>query len=71
MVERLVAGLEGGDNVMCDVRRYVEGRRDPVEEGATPLFAAVAQCMEQVVGVAVLRQEEVRVTPPPLLSQYY
>ncbi len=59
-----------------DVRRYVEGRRDPLQEGATPIFAAVAECVGQVVGVAVLRQEEVggaacnarsslNVAPPP------
>lgn len=60
-IAKLVSGLEGGEGVMGDVGRYVEGRRDPLGEGATPLFAAVAVCAGQVVGVAVLRQEEVGV----------
>ena len=58
-MERLVAELKGEEEVVEGVRRFVEGRRDPVGEGATPLFAAVAVCADQIVGVAVLRQEEV------------
>ena len=44
---------------MEDVRRYVGAGRDPLGEGATPLCAVVAECADQVVGVAVIRQEEV------------
>lgn len=58
-VEKLVGGLEGGEGVIADVRRYVEARRDPLGEGATPLSAVVAECAQQVVGVAIVRQEEV------------
>ena len=58
-VEKLVGGLEGGEGVIADVKRYVEARRDPLGEGATPLSAVVAECAHQVVGVAILRQEEV------------
>ena len=58
-VEKLVGGLEGGDGVVADVKRYVEARRDPLGEGATPLSAVVAECAHQVVGVAIVRQEEV------------
>ena len=58
-MEKLVGGLEGGDGVVADVKRYVEARRDPLGEGATPLSAVVAKCAHQVVGVAIVRQEEV------------
>ena len=58
-VEKLVGGLEGGEGVIADVKRYVEARRDLLGEGATPLSAVVAECAQQVVGVAILRQEEV------------
>ena len=58
-VEKLVGGLEGGEGVIADVKRYVETRRDPLGEGATPLSAVVAECAHQVVGVAIVRQEEV------------
>ena len=58
-VEKLVGGLEGGEGVNADVKRYVEARRDRLGEGATPLSAVVAECAHQVVGVAILRQEEV------------
>ncbi len=58
-VKVLVSGLEGGVALLGDIQKYVEGRRDSLEDGATPLFAAVAECVGQVVGVAVLRQEEV------------
>ena len=43
-----------------DVKRYVEARRDPLVEGGTPLSALVAKCAGQVVGVAVMREEAVR-----------
>ena len=58
-VEKLVGGLEGGEGVIADVKRYMEARRDFLGEGATPLSAVVAECAQQVVGVAILRQEEV------------
>ena len=31
-----------------------------VKEGATPLVAMVAECVNQIVGVAVVRKEEVK-----------
>lgn len=58
-VKELVCGLEGSDCVMGDVVRSVEGGRDGVKEGATPLSAMVAECANQIVGVAVIRREEV------------
>ena len=58
-VEGLVKGLDGSDDVIRDVQRFVEAGRDPLGDGATPLSAVVAKCAGQVVGVAVLRQEEV------------
>lgn len=61
----VVCGLEGGDCVMADVVRSVEGGRDGVKEGATPLSAMVAECADQIVGVAVIRKEEVSQPCPP------
>ena len=49
---------------MADVVRSVEGGRDSVKEGATPLSAMVAECAGQVVGVAVVRREEVSQSHP-------
>ena len=49
---------------MSDVVKGVEGGRDGVKEGATPLSAMVAECANQIVGVAVVRREEVNVQCP-------
>lgn len=54
-----MCGLEGSECVMADVVRSVEGGRDGVKEGATPLSSMVAECADQIVGVAVTRREEV------------
>ena len=74
-VEHLLGGLEGSECVMADVVRSVEGGRDGVKEGATPLSAMVAECAGQVVGVAVVRREEVSQShpsqsPPPSSSSH-
>ena len=58
-VKHLVSSLEGSECVMSDVVKGVEGGRDRVKEGATPLAAMVAECANQIVGVAVIRREEV------------
>ena len=59
-VRDLVEGVEGREGVMSDVVRGVEGGRDSIKDGATPLSALVAECADQIVGVAVVRREEVR-----------
>ena len=43
-----------------DVNRYIQAKRDPLNEDATPISALVAKCSDQVVGVVVLRDEEVK-----------
>ena len=58
-VKHLVGSLEGGECVMTDVVRSVERGRDGMKEGATPISALVAECADQIVGVAVVRKEEV------------
>ena len=59
-VKHLVGSVEGSDCVMSDVVRGVEGGRDGVKEGATPINAMVAECASQIVGVAIIRREEVK-----------
>ena len=63
-VAKLAADLHGSSELSEDVQRYVDGRRDPLVEGATPISALVAKCADQVVGVAVLRNERVRFLVP-------
>lgn len=46
--------------MMKDLQRYIEAKRDPLAEGATPISALVAECSGQIVGVAIMRDEEVR-----------
>ena len=60
-VAQLVAGLEGADIIISDVTQYTVAKRDPSNEGGTPIAAVVAKCAGQVVGVAVVRTEEVQV----------
>lgn len=58
-IAKLSADLQGGPTVIEDVERYVQAMRDPLEEGGTPISVLVASCADQVVGVAVLRNEKV------------
>ena len=58
-VRDLLECVEGREGVMSDVVNGVEGGRDRIEDGATPLSAMVAECADQIVGVAVVRREEV------------
>ena len=62
-VAKLSADLHGCSELSEDVQRYVEGKRDPLVEGGTPISALVAKCANQVVGVAVLRNEKVKNGP--------
>ena len=55
---------------MGDVVRGVEGGRDGVKEGATPLAAMVVECAGQIVGVAIIRREEVSLSLSHSLSLY-
>ena len=59
-VEKLTNGLEGNEGILCDLKKYLHASRDPIAEGACPLCAVVGVCAEQVVGVAVVRTEEVQ-----------
>lgn len=58
-VAKLSANLQGSSQVVEDVERYITAKRDPLVEGATPISALVAKCADQVVGVAILRDEQV------------
>ncbi len=55
----LVTEVSGNVDLLQDAHRYLEAKRDPLDEGSTPLFVLVAECAHQLVGVCVLREEEV------------
>lgn len=56
---KLASELSGSADLLLDTRRYLEARRDPLTEGSTPLSVLVAECSNQLVGVCILRDEEV------------
>ena len=58
-VANLLSGLEGAEDIVSDVTQYTVAKRDPNDEGGTPISAVVAKCSNQVVGVAVVRTEQV------------
>lgn len=58
-VTQLVTGLDGVEAIVSDVTQYTLAKRDPSSEGGTPISAVVAKCADQIVGVAVVRTEEV------------
>lgn len=70
-VAKLSADLEGSSQVVEDVERYITAKRDPLVEGATPISALVAKCADQVVGVAILRDEHVWHIAHILLFGYF
>lgn len=61
-VASLLSGLEGAEDIVSDVAQYTLAKRDPNNDGGTPISAVVAKCSNQVVGVAVVRTEQVQVT---------
>lgn len=54
-IKSLVSQINGADVIMRDIQQYNSDRRDP---DGTEVQCFVAQSMEQVVGVALLRREE-------------
>ena len=62
-VANLLSGLEGAEDIVSDVSQYTLAKRDPNNDGGTPISAVVAKCSSQVVGVAVLRTEQVYKSP--------
>ena len=58
-ISLLVSGLDGADKIINDVTQYTLAKRDPNNEGGSPISAVVAKCTDQVVGVAVVRTEQV------------
>ncbi|KAL9958773.1 hypothetical protein ACROYT_G035833 [Oculina patagonica] len=54
-IQSVVSQLNGADLIMRDVQQYNTDRRDP---DGTEVQCFVAQSMDQVVGVALLRREE-------------
>jgi thioredoxin reductase len=57
-VQHLVDGTSHSETIVKDVENYLTAKRDRIEEGATSLYVLVATCLDQVVGVAVVRQEQ-------------
>ena len=58
-VANLLSGLEGAEDIVSDVTQYTVAKRDPNDEGGSSISAVVAKCSNQVVGVAVVRTEQV------------
>ena len=59
---RFVHDLNGSTDLLLDTQRYLDAKRDPLSEGSTPLYVLVAECSGQLVGVCVIRDEEVLIT---------
>ncbi|XP_060630072.2 cilia- and flagella-associated protein 61 [Anolis sagrei] len=53
-VDLLVKTLELNKSILDDVDKYIEARRDP---DGTPVKAFVAEVLDQIVGIAVIRNE--------------
>ena len=56
-VEKLVRTLDLNENLLADMTQFNKARRDA---DGTEIQCFVAQCNQQIVGVAVIRREEVR-----------
>ncbi|GFO18065.1 cilia- and flagella-associated protein 61-like [Plakobranchus ocellatus] len=54
-VEKLVATVDMKEGILEDLKQFNKARRD---KGTIPIQAFVAECQNQVVGVAVIRKEE-------------
>ncbi|XP_033640473.1 cilia- and flagella-associated protein 61-like [Asterias rubens] len=54
-VQDLIQHVDNKEGLMTDLRQFNKARRDP---DGTPIQAFVATCLNQVVGVAITRQEE-------------
>ncbi|KAK3093002.1 hypothetical protein FSP39_009876 [Pinctada imbricata] len=54
-VEKLVSSIDLNDKLLSDLTQYNKARRD---EDGTEIQAFVAECMGQIVGVAIIRREE-------------
>ena len=59
-VTELVKTLDMNEHLLADMAQYNRARRDA---DGTHIQCFVAECNEQVVGVAITRQEEVSVPP--------
>ncbi|KAH0618060.1 hypothetical protein JD844_017027 [Phrynosoma platyrhinos] len=53
-IELLVKTLELNKSILDDVEKYIEARRDP---NGTPVQAFVAEVLNQIVGISVIRNE--------------
>ncbi|KAK3738961.1 hypothetical protein RRG08_006528 [Elysia crispata] len=54
-IEKLVATVNMKEGILEDLKQFNRARRD---KGNTPLQAFLAECQNQVVGIAVIRNEE-------------
>ncbi|XP_077166454.1 cilia- and flagella-associated protein 61 isoform X2 [Paroedura picta] len=53
-VEKLIKTLELNNSIMDDLSNYISARRDP---DGTPVQAFVAEALNQIVGISVIRNE--------------
>ncbi|XP_074649430.1 cilia- and flagella-associated protein 61-like [Tubulanus polymorphus] len=54
-IEKLVGTLELQTNILDDLNQFNKARRD---DDGTPIQAYVAECMKQIVGIAIVRRED-------------
>ena len=55
-VEKLVHNIASKDSIISDLRTFMKSRKDP---NGVDVQAFVAEVLGRVVGVAIIRQEEV------------
>ncbi|XP_042320316.1 cilia- and flagella-associated protein 61 [Sceloporus undulatus] len=60
-IELLIKTLELSKSILDDVEKYIEARRD---SDGTPVQAFVAEVLDQIVGISVIRNEMVPVQDP-------
>ncbi|XP_065052089.1 cilia- and flagella-associated protein 61-like isoform X1 [Rhopilema esculentum] len=54
-VEKLTRNVSGKEQLMKDVKRFLDAWRD---KDGTPIKCYVAECVGQIIGISVIRQEE-------------
>eukprot|EP00794_Sanderia_malayensis_P017621 gene17621-19375_t len=54
-IEKLVKTVVGKEHLLRDVQQFIDARRD---QDGTEIKCYIAECMEQIIGVSVIRQEE-------------
>jgi hypothetical protein len=57
-IAALTEGIDNRNSLMSDIDNFNAAKRDPLEDGGTPLNVVIAECADQVVGVSVVRDEK-------------